>query len=174
MLWMQIRWYVPAGWRADYDEPPRICAVSGRPEADPYLLVPISILFYLSPDIFVAFCLLQCAYTDAVCNIVEDPWVSALFVYGLVRGPHPAAALAPLALWLVMSLLSLPFDCGMPIGMADAKLYSVLGLVLGAAALLKLAALSFLMAGVLSVFLILMKKRAVPLAPLILAACLAQ
>ena len=129
--WLQIRWYIPADWRADYDEPPRLCGAAAGPVSDPYLLVPVSILFYLSPDVFIAFCVLQCAYTDAICNTVEDQWIVALLVYGLVRGPHPAAALAPLALWLVMALLAAPFDCGVPVGMADAKLFSALGFALG-------------------------------------------
>ncbi len=168
-FWWWSRPFVPASWSRDYCEDPRL---EGRRTAHsgPYSIVVISLLFYLSPDVFTAFCLLHCAYTDALDGTVEDQWIAALFAFGLVTGPQPAAALAPLALWLAAAVPAAALRAELPIGLADAKLFSALGLALGAGTLLQISCAAFIAAGLAAAVLAALKKRKLALAPFILFA----
>ena len=126
-MWVWIRRFVPAAWRLDYCEAPRLACGSEGCVPGWDAAMPAALVFALSPDIFAAFCLLNCAYTDALGHTVEDQWITALWLYGLALRASPAAFLPP-AVWLLTAALSARLGQDVPVGMADAKLLSALAL----------------------------------------------
>ena len=172
-MWVRIRRCVPAAWRMDYCEAPRLASGAEAFAPGWAAALPAALVFALSPDIYAAFCLLNCAYTDAQGKTVEDQWIAALWLYGLAVRASPAALL-PAGLWLLCAVLCARLGGAPPVGMADAKLFSALALAFGAAPVLRLAAAAFVSAGAAAAVCAACGKKELPLVPFMLFAFLLQ
>ncbi len=105
------------------------------------------------------FCLLQLCAADIRARVLPDEWIALI----LLAGARSPAGILPLV------LLPLPLGCG------DVKLLCALGFVLGAEALLFLAASAFLLAALYAALLLLGgagRKETFPFAPFLLLAYL--
>ena len=177
----------PAGWFRDYDEPERL----GRKRIS-MLPAPVLLLcFYMAEDLPICFFLVQLAIADGCYYILPDQWICAIASCGVLNLAAPGcaapgagaagilsaagpaadrliAAAGPLLLWFAAAALAAIPGKPPAFGFGDAKLFSALGLALGASPSLQIFAAACLTAGAATPLFLLFKEKQLPFAPFVL------